>query len=150
VEKNSNDAGEIMIDISNYLRDLRTMEETLKQKLGELLGTMKQTGMFFAPLIIGLTTAMYFKLNDNLAGVQFTGGIGFGSIGSAEPIPGETFILIFGIFLLLTFAVITYFITGIESSGNRELFLEDFGKGAVVAMSMFSVSCLMGFELFGL
>ena len=149
VEKNSNDAGEIMIDISNYLRDLRTMDEMLRQKLSELLGTIKQTGMIFAPLIIGLTTAMYFKLNDNLAGIEFSGGIGFGSIGTTEPIAGEAFILIFGVFLLLTFSVIVYFITGLEYGGNTGIFKEEFGKGAIIAMSIFSASCIMGFKFFG-
>jgi hypothetical protein len=125
------------------------MDELLKQQLNELVGTIKQTGMIFAPLIIGLTTAMYFKLNKNLAGINFTGGMGFGSIGATEPIAGEVFILIFGVFLLLTYSVIVYFTTGIESGGSIQLFKEEFGKGAIIAMSIFAASSVMGFKFFG-
>lgn len=149
VEKNSSDAGEIIIDISNYLRDLRTMDENLKQRLSEVLGTVKQTGLVFSPVIIGLTTAMYFMLNANLAKIDFQGGLGFGGFGATEPIPGEMFLLIFGIYLILTLIVIIYFVCGMESADDQVLFKERLSYGLISGPALYVISCLAGFYIFG-
>jgi Flp pilus assembly protein TadB len=150
VEKNSAGAGEIIIDISNYLRDLRTMDEIFKQKQKEILETIKQTGTIFAPLIIGLTTAMYFKLNSNLSDIKFEGSLGFGGFGLTDPIPGPIFVLIFGIYLLFTVIVIIYFVSGMESYNDRILFRSRLSLGLVTAGTIFVISCYIGFFLFGI
>jgi Flp pilus assembly protein TadB len=148
-EKNSAGAGEIIIDISNYLRDLRAMDDMLKQKMNEVLQTIKQTGQVFAPVIIGLTTAMYFMLNTNLSKLDMEGGFGMGGFGTAEPIPGEIFVLIFGVYLLLTVSIIVYFVTGMEASEDNILFRKRLSTGLVTAGGIFVLSSLVGFQVFG-
>jgi Flp pilus assembly protein TadB len=152
VEKNSSGAGEIIIDISNYLRDLRTMDTVLKHKMGEVLGTIKQTGTIFAPVIIGLTTAMYFMLNANLSGLDLTGGMngmGFGGFGTTDPIPGELFVLIFGVYLLLTVSVITYFVSGMETPDDSVQFKKSLSSAIMSSACIFVMASALGFHIFG-
>jgi Flp pilus assembly protein TadB len=149
VEKNSSGAGDIIMDISNYLRDLRKLEEDMMHKMKEVLDTIYQTGVIFAPMIIGLSTSMYFKLNDSLSGLDTGGGIGFIDPGSTQPIPAELLLLIFGIYTLLMVCVITYFVTGMESGRDFLLVRKKLAPSLIISSIIFSVSSLAGMQVFG-
>jgi hypothetical protein len=91
---------------------------------------MKATGMIFAPLVMGVTSGLFFLLS----------GV-FESLGSgAQMIPSPIFVLIVGIYLILTVIIIMYFTTGIEHGADPIERRYQTGIALVVALLIFTVT----------
>jgi len=67
--KDSVTAGRTIMGVSNYIRDLRSVEQDVRMKLGETMSMMDTTSRFFAPLVLGVTCAMFFLVVDVTADI---------------------------------------------------------------------------------
>ena len=99
-------AGLLAMDIASYLKDLRDLESTLKSRLKPTVSMMRMTSYALGPVVLGITYAIYLSLGGVTA--SGTGGIGAGF-----------FLLVLGVFLAETNAVVTYFLWGLEGGKNR-------------------------------
>lgn len=152
--KDSRTAGQTIIDISRYQRDLRRAERRVQNELNKVIGTMKATGMIFAPLIMGVTAALYFMLVKNLPSSSDmpSGGSQFGmsmTLSMTDPIPPGIFSLIIGVYLISTVIIITMFTSGIQYGEDwvrRKSFLS---KAIPIALIVYSASLIISNILLG-
>ncbi len=152
VKKDASTAGATIIKISKYLRDLKSVEKEIDNKLSGIRSMMLTTGAIFGPLIMGITTALYLMLTENISGVGNLGGndtamegvgafsVGFGDAGA---IPAEIFSLIIGIYLMLTALVIIYFCTNIKYGDDRVEVKVAFARTLPVTLVVFSLSVII-------
>jgi hypothetical protein len=144
-KKDSLTAGQTIIDISTYQRELKRAERRIQNELSRTINTMKTTGMIFAPMIMGVTTALYYMLVKNLSGLDTAGdqgatfGLGF-SISMDNPIPPSAFSVIVGIYLILTVIIIGIYTSGIQY-GEDWIRRKDFiGTAIPIALVIYTVS----------
>jgi len=67
---------------------------------------MKATGVIFAPMVMGVTVALYAFLSNTFLDLQ--------DVLPTAMIPVPAFQLILGVYLMITVVVIMYFVAGIE------------------------------------
>ncbi len=104
-QKNPKDAGKNIIEISSYQKDMQNLEQDIKNDLSSTVDTMKATGTIFAPLVMGVTTALYILLSDVIGKINS---------GGADMISAPIFTLIIGIYLIEILIIINYFTAGIN------------------------------------
>ena len=144
-KKDSLTAGQTIIDISKYQRELKRAERRIQNELSRTITTMKTTGMIFAPLIMGVTTALYYMLVKNLSGMGDLSdqGAGFSlgfSISMDNPIPPSAFSVIVGIYLIFTVMIIGFYTSGIQY-GEDWIRRKDFiGTAIPIALVIYTVS----------
>jgi Flp pilus assembly protein TadB len=134
VKKDAVTAGQSIMNISTYLREMRKFEHDIKVQLGSVVSMMKATAMVFAPLVMGITSALYVLLSSSFSQMST----------STQMIPQNTFFLIIGIYLLLTVAVIMYFTTGIEHGDDRVQLRYNIGVGLPVASAVYVLVTWVG------
>ena len=74
--------------VSGYIRDLRSLEQDVRMKLGETMSMMETTARFFAPLVLGVTCAIFFlvaNVSTQIPVGAFSADAGSLSGGSGEP-----------------------------------------------------------------
>lgn len=106
--KDEQSAGRLAMDLATYLRDLRELETTLKIRLRPTISMMKMTIYALAPIVLGVTYAIYLTLSSMVEG------------GSAHGVFAPSFFLVLGVFLAETNVVVSFFIWGIDGSGERK------------------------------
>jgi hypothetical protein len=99
-------AGMLAMDLATYLRDLRELETTLRNRLKPTISMMKMTIYALGPIVLGVTYAIYLSLTSMVDG------------GPAGARAGA-FFLVLGLFLAETDAVVSYFVWGIEGKRGR-------------------------------
>ncbi|MBA3044961.1 MAG: type II secretion system F family protein [Candidatus Thermoplasmatota archaeon] len=129
-------AGSILITMSNHMRELANSDKDMRLKLRSTIDSMKNTAILFAPVIMGVTVGLYSLLSRT-----------FGEMNGAETMPAPLFIMIIGIYLLMTVATIMYFCAGIEHGRGR--WKRDAGIALPVAALIFCVCSLGALMAFG-
>jgi hypothetical protein len=148
VKKDSLTAGQTIIEISKHQRELKRAEQRIQGELSKTINMMKATGMLFAPMIMGVTSALYYMLVSNLSKVSAiqTDGASFGmgfTLALENPIPPQYFSIIIGLYLILTVIVIGIYTSGIQH-GEDWIRRKDFMANAIpVALLVYSVSLLL-------
>ena len=104
--KDARTAGRMIVGVSNYLKDMKKIEHDLRTSLKAGADNMKATGIIFAPLVMGVTVALYAFLFSTFSDL--------GDVLPAAMVPVPVFQLMIGIYLLATVLAITYFVAGIE------------------------------------
>jgi hypothetical protein len=99
-EKDELAAGMLAMDLAAYLKDLRELKTTLLNRLRPTMSMMKTTALLLAPIVLGITYAIYLSL------ASMTGDYNTG-------IAGGEFFLVLGLFLAEMDVVVVYFINGI-------------------------------------
>jgi Flp pilus assembly protein TadB len=157
-KKDAHAAGQTMISISTYLRDMKNIEHQIKTSLRSSVESMKATGIIFAPLVMGVTSALYFLLFGVFGGLGggVTGGLSGGLAGgSAGGLGGgfgtgtgmmapSLFVLVIGVYLLLTVMIIMYFCTGIEHGADPVERKYQTAVAIPVALLVFTVATMVG------
>ena len=153
IRKDASAAGATIIKISRYLRDLKNVEKEVDNRLSGVRSMMLTTGSIFGPLIMGITTALYLMLTENLSGIDpFMGNdtadipgigafaLGFGGEAAIAP---EIFSLVIGVYLLLTALIIIYFCTNIKYGDDRVELKVAFGNVIPVTLTMFTITVIL-------
>ena len=140
-QKDSQTAGKTIIGISNYLKDMKKIDQDVRISLKASADNMKATGVIFAPIVMGVTVALY--------GFLFSVFSGLGDIIPTAMMPVAQFQLILGVFLVLMVIVITYYVAGIEWGEDwieRKYLV---GTAVPVAVILFTVTVVGAQSFFG-
>jgi len=153
IKKDASTAGATIIKISRYLRDLKSVEKEIDNNLSGIRSMMLTTGSIFGPLIMGITTALYLMLTENVGDIGPIGsgdtsslpGIGAFEIGFGEsvPIAAEIFSLIIGIYLLFTALIIIYFCTNIRYGDDKVEVKVAFARTIPVTLVVFTFTVIV-------
>ena len=136
VSKNPEIAGSMLMSMSNHMRELVNTDKDMQVKLRSTIDSMKNTALFFAPVIMGVTVGLYRLLSQT-----------FGEMQGSQPIPDFYFIMVMGIYLLMTVAVIIAFCSGIEN--GRGKWQADVAVALPVSAIVFSITSLGALMAFG-
>jgi hypothetical protein len=153
IKKDASTAGATIIKISRYLRDLKSVEKEIDNNLSGIRSMMLTTGSIFGPLIMGITTALYLMLTENLSNIgpitsyETAGVAGFGAFelgfGESAPIPAEIFSLIIGVYLLFTALIIIYFCTNIRYGDDKVEVKVAFARTLPVTLVVFTFTIIV-------
>ncbi|UCF07555.1 MAG: hypothetical protein JSW28_07875, partial [Thermoplasmata archaeon] len=138
-KKDASTAGGIIINISNYQRDMKKAEHDIRTSLSQTVEMMKSTGVLFAPLIMGITAALYVLLSREFAMLP----------GSSQLLSNETFFLIIGVYLLLMVMITVYFAVGIEHGEDRVELKYSMGSAVPLALLVYAFALVAGQVMIG-
>jgi len=130
-QKDSATAGKAIVQTSTYLRDLREVDRQIRRDLSSTVDAMQSTATFFAPLVLGVTCALYGLLARSFSRLVVL---------SLSP---ETFLVVVGLYLLLTAAVITFFRVGIANGRDPVGVRSQLVRNLPVAMAVFTAAFLV-------
>ena len=99
--KDPTTAGKTIVDTSAYLRDLQEVDREIRRDLSSTVDAMESTANLFAPLVLGVTCALYGLMARAFSHLVLL------------DISPALFVGIVGVYLLLEGAVTTYFRVGI-------------------------------------
>lgn len=139
VKKDAFTAGAIIINISNYQRDMKKVEHNIKISLSQTVEMMKSTGILFAPLVMGITAALYVLLSREFAMIP----------GSSQLLSNDAFFLIIGIYLILMVIVTIYFSVGIEHGEDKVELKHNIGNAVPIAVIVYALALAGGQFLIG-
>jgi len=149
VKKDPVTAGHTIVGISHYLKDLKKVDHDIRMQLASIMDTMRATAMLFAPLVMGITAALYITLTGVTEGLNI-GGAAFGlSAAVKQSIPSPVFVSIIGIYLMLTVIILIHFTSGMRQAGDTVERKWDIGTALPVAMALFTLSTLLGGTMMG-
>lgn len=126
--RNEAQAGILAMDLSRYIRDLSDLEDTLRRRLRPTVSMMRLTGHVLAPIMLGITYAIYLSL---------------ASIGEGDFMQPGTLFAVLGVFLAETNAVVAYFVWGIGDGGDASELRRSIGSCVGVALLIFSATVLV-------
>jgi len=149
VRKDNLTAGQTIVGISHYLKDLQKLDFGIRLQLGSIMDTMRTTALFFAPLVMGITAALYVVLSGVTAGLGLGGATPGLSAAIEQSIPAPVFTLIIGVYLLLTVTIIMVFTSGIRNGPDRVGRQYEIGTALPAAMAVFTVATFAGQMLAG-
>ncbi len=123
-------AGMLAMDLAAYLKDLRDLESSLKSRLKPTMSMMKTTALVLAPLVLGVTYAIYLSL------ASMMGGQGR-DVGAGE------FFLVLGAFLAEMNAIVVYFMLGIEGQKDIGPMASTLGTYLLISETTFVATALL-------
>jgi len=123
-------AGMLAMDLATYLRDLRELETTLRNRLKPTISMMKMTIYALGPIVLGVTYAIYLSLTSMVDG------------GPAGARAG-TFFLVLGLFLAETDAVVSYFVWGIEGKRGRGQLMYSIGACILTSELIYAATAIL-------
>lgn len=139
VEKDAQTAGGIIINISNYQRDMKKVEHDIRTGLRQTVEMMKSTGILFAPLVMGITASLYVLLSREFAMLS----------GSTQMLSKEAFFLVIGIYLILMVIITVYFSVGIEHGEDRIELKHSIGNAVPAALVVYAAALVAGQVMIG-
>ena len=101
------------------------------------------TALIFAPVVLGVTSALYFVMSHVMEGLRGVSAAGF-SFGGGPIVPFEAFAFILGVYLFLTVLVITYFVSGMKERDDAVELRYQIGRTMPVALLIYSVASMVG------
>ncbi|MCX8173627.1 MAG: hypothetical protein N3F63_03340 [Thermoplasmata archaeon] len=133
VKKDPLTAGQTIIEIANYQRDLKKVDHEIRRELASTAGMMKTTAIVFAPIVMGMTSALYVLLSKTLIAIT-----------QSQLISIHVFYLILGIYLILTDLIIIYFVTGVEHGEDWSERKAMAATTLPIAVLIYAVTTVMG------
>ncbi len=131
VRKGVYNASQSMLSIARYLKDVHSIEEELRDILGESTTSMKFLGAVLAPMVAGVTVTMALimldiikVLGEKLADLTQQ-GVGtslplFLTIGMDKGgVTAEMFQLVVGIYMIEVAGLLSYFVSKIETGEDK-------------------------------
>jgi Flp pilus assembly protein TadB len=148
VKKDAVTAGQTIVGLSNHLRDMRKVEHEIRTKLSQVMGMMTSTALIFAPVVLGVTSALYFVMAHVMEGLKGVSGAGF-SFGGGTVVPYQTFTLVLGFYLFLTVLVISYFVSGMKEGDDPVDLKYQIGRTMPIALLIYSLATMVGGMMVG-
>jgi hypothetical protein len=158
----------IMISISTYLKNIRTVEEDLQDMMGEVTSSLEIQSIFLAPLTAGIVVAlaaiimnmltMFSGMTDplyqNLKGYGPAGDVGSGFLTSFinvnKMIPIHLFQIIVGIYLIEIVGLMTIFLSIIENGEENILKRILVGKRLLMSVIIYSFVMILLYSVFSI
>lgn len=123
-------AGLLAMDLAVYLKDLSDLDIALKMRLRPVVSMMKVTAYALAPVVLGVTFAIYVSL-ASIAGI------------GADPGSAGAFLLVLGVFLAETNAAVMYFVWGIEGRQGADRLMASVGQCILCSGLVFAVTAFV-------
>lgn len=130
--RNPSGAGQVALNLAQYLTDLRSCESKIEDKLKGLVDMMRSTSTVFAPIVLGITSSLVGLMS------QFAV--------SSPTILSDT-ILLTGAYILELTAIVSFFAAFLQGGRDWSMVGYEVGKRAPLALAIFittSVLCQMG------
>lgn len=158
-------ASKAMITISSYLKDSRSVEEDMKDMLGEVTSSMQMQAILLAPLSSGIVVAlsamimnMLITLKGTVEGVygQLTS---YGPLGSAgmgvfssiinldKMIPVHIFQLIVSVYMIEVVSILAIFLSIIQNGDEELLKRMSLGKTLLLAFTIYAVIMVITYSV---
>jgi hypothetical protein len=109
---------------------------------------MSATALIFAPVVLGVTSALYFVMAHVMEGLKGVSGAGF-SFGGGTVVPYQTFTLVLGFYLFLTVLVISYFVSGMKEGDDPVDLKFQIGRTMPIALMIYSLATMVGGMMVG-
>jgi len=156
----------IIISISTYLKNMNSVEERLKDIMGEETASLNLQSILLAPLTAGVVVALAAiimemlimfggatnPLYESLEGYGTFGGAGKGILTSFinvnEMIPVHYFQMIVGIYKIEIVILMTIFLSIIENGDENILKRSMVGKRLLISTVMYSIVLILVFSTF--
>jgi len=150
-----------LISISNYLKNMKHVEEHLRDMLSDVISTMKIQALILAPLASGVVvalTAMMMNMIINLSEwvenfqAQLTSYGPVGSLGGGvfdsllninKIIPVHYFQIIVGVYMIEIVTMLSIFLSIIEHGDEKIQRKFDLGKTLLMAFIVYSVTLVL-------
>ena len=135
VKKDQVSAGQTVLQTAGYIKDLQKVDHDIRVKLQSVVDMMRTTSMFFAPMVMGITVAMYSLLSQQFSQL--------GDGGGSMLLPMD-FALIMGVYLMLSTVISSYFVIGISEVGDKVSLARSIGIGLPLSTVLFVLSVIGG------
>ena len=139
-------SGKILIEVSSYVRDLKKAENDIRIAMMEQVSSMQNTAVIFAPVSLGISTALYVLMLNTFSGMNMGQDEGsfMGVFKAEKAIPLGNFSAIMGLYLVLSLIVIIYFSTGILYGDDNLERKHSLSRAIPISLLIFTASFIMG------
>ena len=137
VRKDVTGAGRTIVAVSDHLRDLRKVDREVASRLRPVTDMMRSTALLFAPVILGITSALYLVVARLAPSLPF-------SSAAAAPIPAGTFALVLGIFVMSIAAATMHFTARLSHGDDPVEGRYQAARALPVAIGVFTVASIIG------
>jgi len=139
VRKDVSGAGRAIVAVSDHMRDLRKVDREVASQLRPVTDMMRSTATLFAPIILGITSALYLVV-ARLAPSLPTSS----SAAVAAPIPSGVFIIVLGVFVLAMVAATMHFTSHLANGDDPIEGRYQTAKALPLAVAVFSIASVVG------
>jgi Flp pilus assembly protein TadB len=137
VRKDVSGAGRTIVAVSDHLRDLRKVDREVASRLRPVTDMMRSTAVLFAPVILGITSALYLVVARLAPSLPF-------SSGATAPIPAGTFALVLGIFVMAMVTATMLFTSRLSHGEDPVEGRYQAARALPVAIGVFSIASMVG------
>lgn len=159
-------ASEAMITISDYLKDIHTVEEDLKDMLSEVTSSMQLQAILLAPISSGIVVSLAAMITQLLFNLKVSmekiyGKLAeYGPIGSAgsgiltslinldKIILPQHFQIIVSVYMIEIVSIIAIFVSRINNGEEDILRRIGLGKTLILAITIYSFVLVLTFSMF--
>jgi Flp pilus assembly protein TadB len=137
VRKDVSGAGRTIVAVSDHLRDLRKVDREVASRLRPVTDMMRSTALLFAPVILGITSALYLVVARLAPSLPFSTDV-------AAPMASGTFALVLGIFVMAIAAATMHFTSRLSHGDDRVEGRFQAARALPVAICVFSLASIVG------
>ncbi len=139
VRKDQSGAGRAIVAVSDHLRDLRRVDREVSSRLRPVTEMMRSTATIFAPVILGITTALYLVVARLAPSLPTSSGALV-----AAPMPAAGFALVLGAFVLAIAAATMHFTANLSHGDDAIEGRYQAARALPVAVAVFTVASVVG------
>jgi len=152
VKKGPGIAAQALVNVSRYIKEIHTVNERLKDLMGEVISSIKSQISFLTPVIAGIVigiTSMIASIMSKLAASQkkFTESIGgegtaeslggLAKLMGGQGIPTYYFQIIVGIYVVQIIYILTIMANGIENGEDKLAERYSLGKNLLKSVTLY-------------
>jgi hypothetical protein len=137
VRKDVTGAGRTIVAVSDHLRDLRKVDREVASRLRPVTDMMRSTAVLFAPVILGITSALYLVVARLAPSLPFSSDV-------TAPIPAGTFALVLGIFVMAIAATTMLFTSRLSHGDDPVEGRYQAARALPAAIGVFSIASIIG------
>jgi Flp pilus assembly protein TadB len=139
VRKDVSGAGRAIVAVSDHMRDLRRVDREVSSQLRPVTDMMRSTATLFAPIILGITSALYLVVARLAPSLPLSSAADV-----ISPLPAGTFALVLGGFVLAITAATMHFTSRLAHGDDRLEGRYQTARALPVAVAVFTVSSIVG------
>ncbi len=135
--KDLSGAGRTIVAVSDHLRDLRKVDREVASRLRPVTDMMRSTAVLFAPVILGITSALYLVVARLAPSLPFYSG-------TVSPVPVGSFALVLGTFVMIINAATMLFTARLSHGDDPVEGRYQVARALPVAVGVFSLASVVG------
>jgi len=137
VRKDVSGAGRAIVAVSDHLRDLRKVDREVASRLRPVTDMMRSTAVLFAPVILGITSALYLVVARLAPTLPFSSDV-------AAPMAAGTFAMVLGIFVMAITAATMHFTSRLSHGDDPVEGRYQTARALPVTIGVFTVASIVG------